>query len=60
MGGTHHHDSGSGSSAFRWSIVLNCGLTALQLAIGFGFGSLALIGDALHNPRRQESCRRCF
>lgn len=50
MGGTHHHDSGSGSSgAFRWSSVLNCGLTALQLAIGFGFGSLALIGDALHN-----------
>ena len=53
--GHHHHDgqhpdSGSRSgSAFRWSIVLNSGLTALQLAIGFGFGSLALIGDALHN-----------
>jgi cobalt-zinc-cadmium efflux system protein len=29
--------------------VLNSGLTALQLVIGFGFGSLALIGDALHN-----------
>ncbi|MEB3360965.1 MAG: cation diffusion facilitator family transporter [Synechococcaceae cyanobacterium] len=37
------------ASAFRWSIALNAGLTALQLAIGFGFGSLALIGDALHN-----------
>lgn len=51
MGGSHHHhDSGSRSgSAFRWSILLNTGLTALQLAIGFGFGSLALIGDALHN-----------
>jgi cobalt-zinc-cadmium efflux system protein len=37
------------ASAFRWSIALNSGLSALQLAIGFGFGSLALIGDALHN-----------
>ncbi len=46
----HHHDSGSRSgSAFRWSIVLNSGLTALQLVIGLAFGSLALIGDALHN-----------
>ena len=35
--------------AFRWSIALNAGLTTLQLLIGFAFGSLALIGDALHN-----------
>ncbi len=35
--------------AFRWGILLNSGLTGLQLAIGLGFGSLALIGDALHN-----------
>lgn len=51
MGGSHHHhNSGSRSGgAFRWSIVLNGGLTALQLVIGVGFGSLALIGDALHN-----------
>lgn len=35
--------------AFRCSIVLNSGLTALQLVIGLAFGSLALIGDALHN-----------
>ena len=59
-GHDHHHGNGHGHShnhgqqrtagaAFRWSIALNSGLTALQLAIGFGFGSLALIGDALHN-----------
>lgn len=41
--------AGRAARAFRWSIVLNSGLTALQLVIGFGFGSLALIGDALHN-----------
>jgi cobalt-zinc-cadmium efflux system protein len=46
----HHHPGGTRSgNAFRWSIALNSGLTVLQLAIGFGFGSLALIGDALHN-----------
>jgi cobalt-zinc-cadmium efflux system protein len=48
----HHDDHGhrrSAPGAFRWSIVLNSGLTALQLVIGFGFGSVALIGDALHN-----------
>ena len=46
----HHHHGGHGAArAFRWSILLNSGLTALQLVIGFGFGSLALIGDALHN-----------
>ncbi|MFM7312034.1 MAG: cation diffusion facilitator family transporter [Cyanobium sp.] len=38
-----------GAGAFRWSVILNSGLTALQLVVGFGFGSLALIGDALHN-----------
>ncbi|MEB3200014.1 MAG: cation diffusion facilitator family transporter [Synechococcaceae cyanobacterium] len=37
------------AAAFRWSIALNSGLTALQLLVGFAFGSLALIGDALHN-----------
>ncbi len=49
----HHHDRDqhrSGSpQAFLWSVLLNSGLTGLQLAIGFGFGSLALIGDAVHN-----------
>ncbi len=44
----HQHRGGS-AAAFRWSVILNGGLSALQLAIGFGFGSLALIGDAVHN-----------
>ena len=43
------HDQGRSGSAFRWSIALNTGLTALQLVVGFSSGSLALIGDALHN-----------
>ena len=47
--GRHHHNDNRVGSAFRWSIALNSGLTALQLAIGISFGSLALIGDALHN-----------
>jgi cobalt-zinc-cadmium efflux system protein len=49
----HHHDRDRHRSgapqAFLWSVLLNSGLTGLQLAIGFGFGSLALIGDAVHN-----------
>ena len=46
--GQHQHRSGS-AAAFRWSVLLNAALTGLQLAIGFAFGSLALIGDAVHN-----------
>jgi cobalt-zinc-cadmium efflux system protein len=44
----HQHRPGS-PAAFRWSVILNSGLSALQLVIGVGFGSLALIGDAVHN-----------
>lgn len=44
----HQHRGGS-AAAFRWSVILNTGLSALQLVIGMGFGSLALIGDAVHN-----------
>ncbi|PWL21293.1 MAG: cation transporter [Synechococcus sp. XM-24] len=43
-----HHDHQQ-AGAFRWSVLLNAFLTGAQLAIGFGFGSLALIGDAIHN-----------
>ncbi len=44
----HQHRSGS-AAAFRWSIILNSALSGLQLVIGVAFGSLALIGDAVHN-----------
>jgi cobalt-zinc-cadmium efflux system protein len=47
--GHHEHSHNRAASAFRWSIALNSVLTALQLVVGFAFGSLALIGDALHN-----------
>ena len=47
--GHHHHHAPRSGAAFRWSVVLNAVLTGVQLAIGFGFGSLALIGDAIHN-----------
>jgi len=47
---THGHAHGSRSgAAFRWSVLLNAALTGLQLVVGFAFGSLALIGDAVHN-----------
>ena len=48
MGSHHQHHRGA-AAAFRWSVLLNALLTGAQLAIGFGFGSLALIGDAIHN-----------
>jgi cobalt-zinc-cadmium efflux system protein len=44
----HQHPQGS-PRAFFWGVLLNSGLSGLQLAIGIGFGSLALIGDAIHN-----------
>ncbi len=44
----HVHSLGS-AAAFRWSVLLNSGLSGLQLVIGFGFGSMALVGDAVHN-----------
>ncbi len=44
----HQHRQGS-PRAFFWGVLLNSALSGLQLAIGIGFGSLALIGDAIHN-----------
>ncbi|MEA5475910.1 cation diffusion facilitator family transporter [Synechococcus sp. CCY9201] len=49
---SHSHDpgiSGARGSAFRWSVLLNSVLSGLQIVIGVGFGSLALISDAIHN-----------
>lgn len=45
----HHHHQRGAPRAFLWGVLLNSGLSGLQLAIGIGFGSLALIGDAIHN-----------
>ncbi len=46
----HDHQRERGAPrAFFWGVVLNSALSGLQLAIGIGFGSLALIGDAIHN-----------
>lgn len=42
----HHHHA---SHAFRWTVLLNAGLSGLQIVVGSAFGSIALIGDALHN-----------
>lgn len=44
----HHHRTGS-KNAFRLSIVLNTALSVIQILIGFFFGSIALVGDAIHN-----------
>lgn len=45
----HDHQHRGAPRAFFWGVVLNSGLSGLQLVIGIGFGSLALIGDAIHN-----------
>ena len=37
------------ASAFRWSILPNTALSVMQLLVGTAFGSLALVGDAVHN-----------
>ena len=44
----HQHRPRS-AAAFRTSVLFNAALSAVQLLIGFRFGSLALVGDALHN-----------
>jgi len=44
-----HQHAARNPAAFRTSVLLNSALSGLQLVIGISFGSLALIGDALHN-----------
>lgn len=43
------NSSQANRNAFRWSIILNAGLSGLQIVVGSTFGSIALIGDAIHN-----------
>lgn len=48
----HHHGPGQGGTldqAFRWSVLLNALLVAVQLTVGWRAHSTALIADALHN-----------
>lgn len=45
----HHHHHSHSRQAFRWTVLLNASLSGLQIAVGIAFGSIALIGDALHN-----------
>jgi len=52
QGRSHHRQHSHPTTlsvAYRGSIALNTGLSVAQLVIGIGFGSLALIGDAIHN-----------
>jgi cobalt-zinc-cadmium efflux system protein len=46
---SQHQYAARNPAAFRTSVLLNSALSGLQLVIGISFGSLALIGDALHN-----------
>jgi cobalt-zinc-cadmium efflux system protein len=48
QGGLAEHRIHGNPAAFGWSVVLNALLIALQLGIGLAFGSLALVGEALH------------
>ncbi|MEY3963867.1 MAG: hypothetical protein RLZZ106_1122 [Cyanobacteriota bacterium] len=51
-GRSHHRQHSRPSTlsgAYRGSIALNSALSAAQLVVGIAFGSLALIGDAVHN-----------
>ena len=52
----HLHGSGSPSGGWsaaagrlRWAILLNAGFITVEVAVGLGIGSLALMSDAWHN-----------
>ena len=47
--GGHHHHGPDGGKGLVWSVVLNLGITAIQIAGGLLSGSLALLSDAVHN-----------
>jgi len=49
VAGHHHHDlAGQRESALRWSLLLNGGFLAVEVAGGLLFSSLALLADAAH------------
>ena len=48
-GDGHGHRHGHSQGAFRLTVLLNASLSSLQIVVGIAFGSIALIGDALHN-----------
>lgn len=45
----HGHSHGTMDSAFRWSVLLNALLVAVQISVGLRSHSTALVADALHN-----------
>ncbi|GAB5376829.1 MAG: cation diffusion facilitator family transporter [Acuticoccus sp.] len=49
MGHDHSHEKDAGDGRLLLAIVVNLGLTVLQVVAGILAGSLALIADALHN-----------
>jgi len=52
MAGHHHHhhmDPNAGDVRVFWAVVVNLGLTVVQIIGGILSGSLAMIADAIHN-----------
>ena len=47
--GHGHNGQGTLDQAFRWSVLLNAALVAIQLSVGWRSHSTALVADALHN-----------
>jgi len=45
----HHIDPDSGDRRVLWAVLVNLGLTVVQVVAGIVSGSLALIADAVHN-----------
>ena len=48
-GHSHGHSHGTMDAAFRWSVLLNALLVAVQVTVGLRAHSTALVADALHN-----------
>lgn len=50
MNASHNHiDPNAGDARVFWAVVVNLGLTLVQIVGGIVSGSLALIADAIHN-----------